>query len=233
MDQPVKLSRRLEAVAGFFVSGRCFADIGTDHAGLPVSLVQRGIFEKAVAADVRKGPLEAAAAHIAAAGLTDRIEAVLSDGLDGIGPEQAEAVCMAGMGGYLIAELLERASMQGRLKMTAQLVVQPQSETDRVRRQIHTIGFRIERERMIEDRGKLYTVIRAVPGSEQYEDTEYRFGRCLFAGRDPVFYRFLVRIAARDRRILSQLNDGSDAEKLREELDQAERMLNSWNAQSV
>ena len=127
MDQPVKLSRRLEAVAGFFVSGRCFADIGTDHAGLPVSLVQRGIFEKAVATDVRKGPLEAAAAHIAAAGLTDRIEAVLSDGLDGIGPEQAEAVCMAGMGGYLIAELLERASMQGRLKMTAQLVVQPQS----------------------------------------------------------------------------------------------------------
>jgi tRNA (adenine22-N1)-methyltransferase len=233
MDQSVKLSRRLEAVAGFFVPGRSFADIGTDHAGLPIVLVERGIFEKAVAADVRKGPLQTAAAHIAAAGLTDRIEAVLSDGLDAIGPERAEAVCMAGMGGYLIAELLERASAQDRLKMTSQLVLQPQSETDRVRRQIHAIGFRIERERMEEDRGKLYTVIRAVPGSEQYEDAEYRFGKCLFADRDPVFHKLLKRIEVRNRSVLERLKDGSDADRLREELDQAERMLNSWNAQSV
>ena len=233
MDSPVKLSRRLETVAGLFVPGRTMADIGTDHAGLPIALIQRGIFENAVAADVRKGPLQAAGMHIAEAGLIDRIKAVLSDGLDSIAPEQAEAVCIAGMGGYLIAELIARASAQNKLAHTSQLVLQPQSEIDRVRRQIHSSGFRIEQERMEEDRGKLYTVIRAVPGQERYEEEEYRFGRCLYAGRDPVFRMQLERIVARDRSILKGLGSGSEAGELEEELKQAERMLNSWNVQSV
>lgn len=76
----MKLSERLEMVLSFVETGESAADVGTDHGHVPVELVRRGIVKKAVAMDVRKGPLSRAAENIALAGLSEKIATRLSDG---------------------------------------------------------------------------------------------------------------------------------------------------------
>lgn len=78
------LSERLQAVCALCPHGECLVDIGTDHGYVPVTLVEEGIVNRAVAMDVRKGPLSRAAASVREAGLSDRISLRLSDGLDGL-----------------------------------------------------------------------------------------------------------------------------------------------------
>ena len=82
------------------------ADVGCDHGFLDVYLVQTGKMDGALAMDVRKGPLAAAAAHVKEAGLSDRIETRLSDGLSAFRVGEAEKLVCAGMGGPLMQRIL-------------------------------------------------------------------------------------------------------------------------------
>ena len=103
----MKLSERLELVLSFVEPGESAADVGTDHGHVPVELVRRTIAKKAVAMDVRKGPLSRATENIALAGLADKIETRLSDGVAKLLPGEADSVVIAGMGGELIIKILE------------------------------------------------------------------------------------------------------------------------------
>ena len=93
----MKLSKRLETVASFVPKGSNIAEIGTDHGYVPIYLVREGLAEHAVAMDVRKGPLERAKAHVAEAGLENRIDVRLSDGLTGLKPGEADCVVIETM----------------------------------------------------------------------------------------------------------------------------------------
>ncbi len=236
MQGRIELPPRLLAVAEYIPAGTCVVDIGTDHGYLPVFVVASGKCPRAIAADVGEGPLASAKRHIEEAGLTDRVETRLSDGLDAFCPEEVSCVVMAGMGGYLIAELLERSSCQGKLKSCAALVLQPQSETDRVRLMLHEIGFRLEAERMAEDRGKRYTVLLAVPGREKYRPEEYVYGRKLWQARDPVFFEALREDREKLSGIIEGLSEKEESnrktkriQELKIRLEQAERMLAEWD----
>ena len=103
----MKLSERLELVLSFVEPGESAADVGTDHGHVPVELVRRMIVKKAVAMDVRKGPLSRATENIALAGLSAKIETRLSDGVAKLQPGEADSVVIAGMGGELIIKILE------------------------------------------------------------------------------------------------------------------------------
>lgn len=105
----IELPPRLAAVAEYIPAGVCVTDIGTDHGYLPIFVIQTGRCPRAAAADVRPGPLSSARNHIREAGLEERIVVRLSDGLEGFGPEELECVVMAGMGGRLMARLLQKA----------------------------------------------------------------------------------------------------------------------------
>ena len=97
---------RLCAAAGYARQGKLIADVGTDHAYLPVYLVESGVSKGALATDINRGPLERAAANVAAAGLCDRITLRLADGLDGVADLAPEDIFILGMGGELIARIL-------------------------------------------------------------------------------------------------------------------------------
>ena len=103
------LCPRLQMVADFVRDGAAVADIGTDHAYLPVALVLSGKCPRAVVSDLREMPLENARQAIRRYHLEDRIVACLSDGLDEIAPDWAQDIIIAGMGGELIAAILARA----------------------------------------------------------------------------------------------------------------------------
>lgn len=137
----IKLSPRLQMVADMVREGVAVADIGTDHAYIPVYLLQNGVAPCAVAADLKKGPLANAQAAVLLYGLEEKISLRLSDGLDSIGAEEAQDIILAGMGGILIAELLERAAW---IKDNSKhLVLQPMTHAEDVRRFLLNNGFEI------------------------------------------------------------------------------------------
>lgn len=236
MQGRIELPPRLEMIARYIPAGESVVDIGTDHAYLPIYVIQSGRCERAVAADVRPGPLTIARSHVERMGLTDRIELRLSDGLDSFVPQELSCVVMAGMGGYLIAELLNRAYESGKLTRYKRLILQPQSEVFRVRQTVHRIGGRICEERMVEDRGKVYTIIVVQPGTEVYEAHEYEYGRKLFEARDPVFYQVLKEETDQKRVILASLRARQEetertharAEQLERQILLGERMISKW-----
>ena len=104
----IKLDSRLSAVAELVREGKTVADIGTDHAYLLAYLLQQGKIKNGIAADLRKGPLENAGKTLLESEQLDNVRLVLSDGLDELNKGDCEDIVIAGMGGILIKEILER-----------------------------------------------------------------------------------------------------------------------------
>lgn len=152
-----KLSQRLRLCADFVTEGCRVADIGTDHAALPVFLVSSGKCPKALAADLRKGPLSSAKANIRAAGLSDKIDTRLSDGLKSINADEFDQAIMAGIGGLLICEILENCPY----RQDKSFVLQPMSDPEEVRRWLYLHGFEITREEAACEGKRVYVVMRA------------------------------------------------------------------------
>jgi tRNA (adenine22-N1)-methyltransferase len=203
----MQISKRLEAVAGMVTSGSVLADIGTDHAYIPIYLTEAGRIPHAVAMDVNKGPLQKAREHIADCGLEQQIETRLSDGLAALAPGEAQSVLIAGMGGPLTVLILQ----DGRDKLAGcrELILQPQSDIKAVRAYIEREGWQIVREEMICEDGKYYPMMRAVPGSSKPDSAmtalELRFGPLLLAHRHPVLREYLLREQGLNERILLSL----------------------------
>ena len=153
----MRLSERLERVVSFVRPCASAADIGTDHALVPVELVRRGIVKKALAMDVRPGPLSRAKEQISRAGLSDQIEPRLSDGLAALKPQEAETVIIAGMGGELIIRILTVGRHMW--DSVAQWVLSPHSEMFKVRGWLLENGFAIEKEDMVCEDGKYYVLM--------------------------------------------------------------------------
>lgn len=166
----IKLSRRLRALAEWVPDGARMADIGTDHALLPVYLAAGGKIGFAVAGDVHKGPVEAAIRQVASAGLSDRISVRHGDGLSVLTAGEVDTVCIAGMGGGLIVRLLEAAG--DRLDGVHTLVLSPHGAEDAVRRWIVERRFLLDREMLLEEDGVIYTLLRAVRAVSPAEAAE-------------------------------------------------------------
>jgi tRNA A22 N-methylase len=158
------LSDRLKAAADMVTPGSRLADIGTDHAYLPIWLVAEGRCPAAIAADLRQGPLLAAQAHVCEAGLGGVICLRLSDGLKEIAPGEADTITITGMGGPLICRIL--ADGRAVARSAKELILSPQSDVPEVRRFLLGHGFIITDETMVREDGKYYVIIKAEPDED-------------------------------------------------------------------
>ncbi len=159
-----KLDVRLQAVADFVPENTTLADIGTDHASLPVYLVQKGTVPFAIAADVNKGPLEHAAKAVEEAGLKSQITLRLSNGLDEINETEVDCVVMAGMGGILISQLIEKAEWLKNPEKT--LIFQPMTDAPLLREFLAKEGYEIVAEKGVVHKTHAYTVMKVVYSGE-------------------------------------------------------------------
>ncbi len=199
----MELSDRLEALIRAVEPTEAAADIGTDHGFLPIELIRRGICKKMIACDVRSGPLDRAKAHVKAAGLEDQIETRLADGLQGLRPLEVNSVVIAGMGGALMASILEKADPKV-VEGLDQMILQPQSEFDKVRTQADRMGFIPVKEEMLIDRGKYYwLMVMEKRTSENLQDLpseskeiprwQKTFGTILPKRQDPILLQYVHR----------------------------------------
>ena len=200
------LSKRLQAVINMVGAGDIVADVGTDHGYIPISLVESGKYQKAIAMDINAGPLRRAKEHIEVYRLSDRMETRLSDGVQSLEKGECDTVVIAGMGGALTIKILEEGdSIFRQLK---KFVLQPQSELHKVREYLCTHKFCIQDEDMVYDDGKFYTMMRVINGkSETYNLSELRYGKCLFQKKHPVLKQFLEKELEVKKKILLCLND--------------------------
>jgi len=170
----LKLSRRLTALAERVPQGARFADIGTDHALLPVYLALEGRIEFAVAGDINAGPVNAARRQVAEAGLEDVVSVRLGDGMSVLRPGEVDTVAIAGMGGSLMARILEQAGES--LNGVETLILSPHVAEDAVRRWLAEHQFALDDEMLLEEEGVIYTLLRAkfVPSQEEARELESR-----------------------------------------------------------
>lgn len=151
--------KRLSAAAEFIRRGAVFADIGTDHALLPIWAVTNGVAVHAVASDVNEGPLRRACENAARYGVGSRVSCVLANGFDGMESYGITDAAICGMGGELIADIVERATF---IKSEGvRLIVQPMTMPDAARRGLWRAGFAITDELTVCEGDKYYTVICA------------------------------------------------------------------------
>ncbi len=155
----MKLDSRLAAVANLVRKDKILADIGTDHAYLPVYLVEHGKIKKAVAADLRVGPLENAKDAVVSYGYSDIIELRLSDGLDNFKEDEVEEIVVAGMGGLLISEFIERTHWLKNKNI--HLILQPMTHAEELRKTLFDNGFIMDKEVVAKDGDKLYIILSA------------------------------------------------------------------------
>lgn len=206
MEKQFQLPKRLETIIERMPTSGCLADIGCDHAYVAIEAVRRGRAARALACDVRKGPLQQAAEHILCAGLAGKIETRLSDGLEQVAPGEADTVVVAGMGGPLMERIL-----QGRLEDFAHFVLSPQSEIPHFRRFLLAEDMQIDEETMLIDEGKYYVILNvskraAAASSDSMYVTEedFLYGGRLLRRLDPVLKSFLEKEKTRYEGILRQ-----------------------------
>ena len=198
------ISKRLELVASFVPQGAVLLDVGSDHAYLPIDLVERGRIEGAIAGEVVDGPYQSALKNVEAHGLKEKIQVRLANGLAAFEEEdQVSAITIAGMGGRLIATILEEGL--GKLANVERLILQPNNREDDLRIWLQEHGFQIVAESILEEAGKFYEILVVEAGQMKLSASDLRFGPFLSKEISPVFVQKWQKEATKLEFALSQI----------------------------
>ena len=197
--ESIKLSKRLRAIADFVPAGARVADIGTDHGYIPVWLAQNRLAAMIAAADINRGPLDHARETAERYGVTDEIRFALCSGLEFDGSSEYDTVIIAGMGGELIASILEAAPWTNQKETT--LILQPNSRIPHLVNWLIDHGFRIADVSLVKDAGKLYQIMVVRPGQSApvLTEAEGLINQLYFEKKDPLLGEYLESLLKRYR----------------------------------
>lgn len=194
----MQLSKRLQAVADLVTPGNRVADVGCDHAYIPIHLAEHDLSPRIIAMDINQGPIDKAKENIIRHGLEDRIDTRKSNGIEKLNRNEADTIIIAGMGGGLTIQILSEHMEV--TKSVRELILQPQSEINKVRQMLSENAYVIIKENMVKDDGKYYMMMKAVH-QENIKDSEefklllpehFYYGRILLQKKNPVLKEFLL-----------------------------------------
>lgn len=205
-----QLSKRLAKVGEFVPSQARLADIGSDHAYLPVRLMLAKKISYAVCGEVVKGPYESALHQVTLQGLADNITVRLADGLFAIEPnDKIDTITICGMGGTLIKQIL----LEGKERITGEelLVLQPNVGEATLRKYLVANGYTIIAEEILEENKKIYEIIVAKKLVQpiSLNEAQYLFGPLLMQEKSPVFIKKWQRELMQRQRVLQQLQNSA------------------------
>ena len=211
------LDTRLRAAADMVPQGARLADIGSDHAYLPIALCLENTIEYALASDINEGPVAAAVANIHKNGLADRIEAVRADGLDKTRNFSPDCITILGMGGELIVSILDKAVWVKDEKIT--LVLQPMTHPEILAKYLAEQGFEVIDEIIVRDGGRddrIYRILSAKFDGKERKLTEGEalIGRINIDRGDEITTAYIKKnIRIIETRIVGKTGAGADAER--------------------
>ena len=198
------ISKRLELVASFVPQGAILLDVGSDHAYLPIELVEKGQIKGAIAGEVVEGPYQSAVKNVEAHGLKEKIQVRLANGLAAFEEvDQVSVITIAGMGGRLIARILEEGL--DKLANVERLIRQPNNREDDLRIWLQDNGFQIVAESILEEAGKFYEILVVEAGQMKLSARDVRFGPFLSKEVSPVFVQKWQKEAAKLEFALGQI----------------------------
>lgn len=204
----IKLSDRLQRVYDMVPACSCLADVGCDHGYLTIALLQSDKVDRAIAMDVNPGPLSVARENIKKAGLLDKSQLVLSDGLAGLERGQAQVICICGMGGLLMEKILSAGLDQA--KDCQRLILEPQSEYRTFRGFLMNQGFVIDDEDLVMEENKIYPIMAVHYESDVkkrvlYSQAELTYGPVILKKRPALLDILLEKNKNEYGRILASL----------------------------
>ncbi|MCR5008620.1 MAG: class I SAM-dependent methyltransferase [Oribacterium sp.] len=209
------LPDRLKKIVELVPDSETVADIGCDHAYVSIELVLQAKAKRALACDINEGPLSSAKSNIINAGLADKIETRLSDGLKEVLPHEADTVVIAGMGGLLMEKIL-----QDRLRDFDTFILSPQSDIEHFRHFLIDNRMIIKDEAMLMEDGKYYTVMTVIspdssreeePSAEDFykNEEDFIYGGILLQKKDETLHKFLLKEKKRYESILQKTQNES------------------------
>jgi len=200
----IHLSPRLKAVADFVPLNARLADIGSDHAYLPVNLLLNDKISHAIVGEVAKGPLDNAHHELKKRHLLERADVRLASGLAAINDtDNVDTVTIAGMGGILISNILNAGKKQEKTFKT--LVLQPNTDEQIVRRWLAAQDYQIIAETIVQEESHFYEIIAAVVGEQQLSDLDLIFGPYLRVEKTATFVAKWQKESERIALIFKQL----------------------------
>src|SRR5699024_2730045 len=208
----IQINKRLTKVSEYLNHNK-LADIGSDHAYLPIYAIQNNLVKEAIAGEVVKGPFLSAQKNTELHGLSKSIEIKLGDGLEVVNGT-ADVITICGMGGPLIAQILD----EGKEKLIhyPDLILQANIHALPIRQVLQKLGYNIEAEQLIKDKKHIYEIIVAKKGKMQLSENELKFGPKLMIEKDELFYEKWEREIESLENISNQLKNHKDQTRYNE-----------------
>ena len=202
----MKLSDRLQSIASFVPKNTIVGDIGTDHGYIPVYLIENKIAKKVIATDISKSSLDKIIEYAKLTGFEKNIDIRLGDGLEIIKPFEIDTVVIAGMGGLLIRDILDK-DKEKRDSIT-HFILQPNIATNELRRYLYENNFEIIDEKLVKEDDKFYEIIHTKKGKAYVDkDIYYEIGERLILNQDPLLKEFIGNKIKIIEDILEKLED--------------------------
>ncbi|MCZ2259345.1 tRNA (adenine(22)-N(1))-methyltransferase [Sporosarcina sp. G11-34] len=219
-----RLSNRLKAVASFVEKDAVVADIGSDHAYLPCFLIKTGKIQRAVAGEVAKGPYDSAMHNVKKEGLAAVVTVRLANGLLAIEEKDAvDTVTIAGMGGSLIASILENG--KSHLQGVKRIITQPNIHAESIRKWAVSNGWEIKDEHIMKEDGKIYEIIVLVEGISSYDELDLLLGPLLRVEKSSVFLEKWMCELEEWQRVLNSLEKAKATEAIEMKIEQLTRHI--------
>lgn len=227
------LSQRLQAVADLVKVGESMADIGSDHAYLPIFLVGNGLVPWAIASELGDGPYEHTLEAVRCCALQDRIEVRQGDGLQTIGISEVATVVMAGMGGDSIVAIL--ANDWSKASSYKQFIFQPMSRASILRRTLADRGWPIVDEKLLLDNNRYVLIIVSQPGNISYslDPLEIEIGPEILKADNSLKRGYLLKYVEKYTKVYTNIINSTQAEQrllantYRDKLERLELILNA------
>lgn len=223
----IELGERLTRVASFVPNESKVCDVGSDHAYLPVYLIQNDQITCAIAGEVVEGPYLSAKQTVRDYRMENRIEVRLGDGLQILSKEDdVTAVTICGMGGELISRILEAGYNGGHLNGRERLILQPNVAEHFVREWLMNHSYHIVEETVVEDNHRLYEIIVAEPVDKrvEYTELELKYGPILLKESSELSIAKWNRMNRKNKEILEQLQKSKTPQH--EKIEQFEKAFN-------
>lgn len=200
----MKISKRLSICLKYTEGYNKLADIGTDHALLPINSVSLGYVTNALAIDNKQGPFVIASSNVIKYGLNDKVKVVFSDGIKDI-DNDVDCIVISGMGGKLVSDII----LKDDIRNIKRLILQPNNESNLVRKAIVELGFKITDELVFSDNKKIYDLIVADLGKVTYSELELEFGPINLKEKPYFFNKRIEKEIAKLKNVLPHITTQS------------------------